>query len=65
MKTLTLIDYNAYMRVVQYCLDETEDMLKKYEKRNKVRSLSFEDWVKWQNGKISLDDIKIDYNENI
>ena len=58
-KTLTLTDYNAYMRVVQYYLDETESMLKEYEKRRKVRSLSFEDWIKFQNGELKIEDIKL------
>jgi hypothetical protein len=57
-KTLTLTDYNAYMRVIQYYLDETENMLKQYDRRKKVSSLTFEQWAEWQNGKISLDDIK-------
>ena len=58
-KTLTLTDYNGYMRVVQYYLDETESMLKEYEKRRKVRSLSFEDWIKFQNGELKIEDIKL------
>ena len=58
-------DYKNYMRVVETVIWETEEKLKRYEKNKKVFSLTFEQWVQWQNGKISLDDIKIDNNENI
>lgn len=58
-KTLTLTDYNSYMRVIQHCLDETESMLKEYERRKKVRSLSYENWVKFQNGELKIEDIKL------
>lgn len=58
-------DYKNYMNVVETVIWETEEKLKRYEKNKKVFSLTFEQWVQWQNGKISLDDIKIDDNENI
>jgi hypothetical protein len=58
-------DYKNYMNVVEHVIWETEEKLKRYEKNKKVFSLTFEQWVQWQNGKISLDDIKIDDNENI
>jgi hypothetical protein len=52
-------DYDNYMRVVEDKIWKTEVMLQEYEKRKKVIKLSFEQWVQWQDGKISLDDIKI------
>ena len=58
-------DYKNYMNVVETVIWETEEKLKRYEKNKKVFSLTFEQWVQWQDGKISLDDIKIDDNENI
>jgi len=58
-------DYKNYMSVVERAIWETEEKLKRYEKNKKVFILTFEQWVQWQNGKISLDDIKIDDNENI
>ena len=58
-------DYKNYMNVVETVIWETEEKLKRYEKNKKVFSLTFEQWVQWQNGKLSLDDIKIDDNENI
>jgi hypothetical protein len=51
-------DYKNYMNVVETVIWETEEKLKRYEKNKKVFSLTFEQWVQWQNGKISLDDIK-------
>ena len=56
-------DYKNYMNVVEHAIWETEEKLKRYEKNKKVFSLTFEQWVQWQNGKISLDDIKIDCND--
>jgi hypothetical protein len=52
-------DYKNYMRVVETVIWETEEKLKRYEKNKKILSLTFEQWVQWQDGKISLDDIKI------
>jgi hypothetical protein len=56
-------DYKNYMRVVETVIWETEDRLKRYEKNKKVFSLTFEQWVQWQNNVISLDDIKIDSDD--
>jgi hypothetical protein len=53
-------DYKNYMNVVETVIWETEEKLKRLEKNKKVFSLTFEQWVQWQDGKISLDDIKID-----
>lgn len=53
-------DYKNYMNVVEHVIWETEEKLKRYEKNKKVFSLTFEQWVQWQDNKISLDDIKID-----
>ena len=52
-------DYKNYMRVVETVIWETEEKLKRYEKNKKILSLTFDQWVQWQDGKISLDDIKI------
>ena len=52
-------DYKDYMRVVEIVIWETEEKLKRYEKNKKILSLTFEQWVQWQDGKISLNDIKI------
>ena len=56
-------DYKNYMNVVEHVIWETEEKLKRYEKNKKVFSLTFEQWVQWQDNKISLDDIKIDCND--
>ena len=53
-------DYKNYMRVVETVIWETEEKLKRLEKNKKVFSLTFEQWVQWKDGKLSLDDIKID-----
>jgi hypothetical protein len=56
-------DYKNYMKVVEHVIWETEEKLKSYEKNKKVFSLTFEQWVQWQNNVISLDDIKIDSDD--
>ena len=56
-------DYKNYMKVVETVIWETEDRLKRYEKNKKIFSLTFEQWVQWQNNVISLDDIKIDSDD--
>ena len=53
-------DYKNYMNVVEHVIWETEEKLKRLEKNKKVFSLTFEQWVQWKDGKLSLDDIKID-----
>ena len=52
-------DYKNYMNVVEHVIWETEEKLKRLEKNKKVFSLTFEQWVQWKDGKLSLDDIKI------
>jgi len=56
-------DYNNYMRVVETVVWETEERLKRYEKNKKILSLSFDQWVQWQNNVISLDDVKVESND--
>jgi|LakMenE01Jun11ns_1017448.scaffolds.fasta_scaffold8892108_1 hypothetical protein len=56
-------DYKNYMKVVEHVIWETEEKLKSYEKNKKIFSLTFEQWVQWQNNVISLDDIKIDSDD--
>jgi hypothetical protein len=58
-------DYNNYMKVVERVIWETEEKLKSYEKNKKIFSLTFEQWVQWQNNVISLDDVKIENNDTI
>jgi len=56
-------DYKNYMRVVETVVWETEERLKRYEKNKKILSLSFNQWVQWQNNVISLDDVKVESND--
>jgi hypothetical protein len=51
-------DYNNYMKVVETVILRTEELLETYEYRKKVFSLTFDQWVQWQNNVISLDDIE-------
>jgi SUMO ligase MMS21 Smc5/6 complex component len=58
-------NYKNYMKVVERVIWETEEKLKSYEHHKKILSLSFEQWVQWQNGALSLDDIKLIENKDI
>ena len=62
-KVYTEYDYKAYIRVINYKISETKELLVKYEERKKISSLSFEQWVQWQKGELNLDDIKIESND--
>lgn len=50
----TITDYNNYMKVVNKNIQETEDRLEMFDKIKMISQLSFEDWVKFQNGKLKI-----------
>ncbi len=56
-KKFTIEDYNNYMHVLSYTIDETERRMNNLNKSKKILKLSFEDWVKFQNGSLKVDDI--------
>jgi len=47
-------DYDNYMRVVIQNIQETESRLSRLDIDRKISQLSFEDWVKFQNGELKL-----------
>ena len=47
-------DYDNYMRVVIQNIQETESRLSRLGIDKKISQLSFEDWVKFQNGELKL-----------
>ena len=53
-KKLTKKDYDIYMIFVNQNIKETERRLKNLDKTKKVSQLSFEDWVKFQNGELKI-----------
>jgi len=53
-KELTKKDYDNYMKVVNQNIKETERRLENLDKSKKVSQLSFEDWVKFQNGELKI-----------
>ena len=54
MKHFTQKDYDNYMKVVNRDIKETERRLETLDKTKKVSELSFEDWVKFQNGELKI-----------
>jgi ribonuclease I len=54
MKQLTKQDYINYTKTVNRGIKETERRLEMLEKQKKVSQLSFEDWVKFQNGELKI-----------
>ena len=53
-KELTKKDYDNYMKVVNRGIKETERRLEILDKSKKVSQLSFEDWIKFQNGELKI-----------
>lgn len=53
-RALTKKDYDNYMKVVNENIRETERRLRSLDKTKKVSQLSFEEWVKFQNGDIKI-----------
>jgi len=51
-------DYKNYMRVINHKIWETEELLEKYLERIKISRLTFEQWIQWQKGELSWDDVK-------
>ena len=51
-KELTKKDYDNYMIVVNQNIKETERRLERFDKTKRVSRLSYEDWVKFQNGEL-------------
>ena len=47
-------DYDNYMRVVIQNIQETKSRLSRLDIDKKISQLSFEDWVKFQNGELKL-----------
>ena len=45
-------DYDNYMRVMIQNIQETESRLSRLDIDRKISQLSFEDWVKLQNGEL-------------
>ena len=54
MKQLTKRDYENYMKVVNRNIKETERRMEVLDMERKVSQLSFEDWVKFQNGELKI-----------
>ena len=54
MENKTKKDYDNYMRVVNQNIEETERRMETLDMTRKVSQLSFEDWVKFQNGELKL-----------
>ena len=53
-KELTKKDYDNYMKVVNSVIKDTEDKIKSLEKHKKMSQLSFEEWIRFQNGELKI-----------
>ena len=51
-RELSKKDYDNYMKVVNQNIKETESRLSRLDRDKKISQLSFEDWVKFQNGEL-------------
>ena len=53
-RELSKKDYDNYMKVVNQNIKETESRLSRLDRDKKISQLSFEDWVKFQNGELKF-----------
>ena len=53
-RELSKKDYDNYMKVVNQNIKETESRLSRLDRDKNISQLSFEDWVKFQNGGLKL-----------
>ena len=54
VRQLTKKDYDKYIKVVNQNIKETERRMEPLDMLRKVSQLSFEDWVKFQNGELTI-----------
>ncbi len=54
-KEFTKTEYYNYMKVVDGYIKDAEWMINYLPKYKKIRQLSFEDWVKFQNGELKIE----------
>jgi hypothetical protein len=57
-KTYTELDYRRYMRVINTVIMHTEGGMRSLERNKKISSLSYDQWVDWQQGKLKIEDVK-------
>ena len=57
-KELTKEEYNNYMKVIDEYIKRTEKAINDLSKFKAVRLLSFENWVKFQNGEVKIINLK-------
>ena len=55
MKKYTELDYRKYMKMINTVIMNIESGMESLEKKKKISSLSYEQWVDWQSGKIKLE----------
>ena len=54
VRQLTKKDYDKYMKVVNQNIEEIERRIEILDISRKISQLSFEDWVKFQNGELTI-----------
>jgi hypothetical protein len=54
VRQLTKKDYDKYMKVVNQNIEEMERRIEILDISRKISQLSFEDWVKFQNGELTI-----------
>ena len=54
VRQLTKKDYDKYMKVVNQNIEEIERRIEILDISRKISQLSFEDWLKFQNGELKI-----------
>ena len=58
-KAYTELEYRQYMNVINKIIIDTERRMQSLEKWKKATTLTYEQWVAWQNNKLSLNKINV------
>lgn len=61
---LNYIDYQKYMKVLNSTIEETERRIENLDNQKLISQLSYDEWVKFQRGELSINQIKRDKQIN-
>lgn len=61
---LNYIDYQKYMKILNSTIEETERRIENLDNQKLISQLSYDEWVKFQRGELSINQIKRDKQIN-
>lgn len=63
-KEMNYSDYQKYMKVLNSTIEETERRIENLDNQKLISQLSYDEWVKFQSGELSINQIKRDKQIN-